>query len=70
MTMYGFGVTQNVDAAATELYLDYRHFSADITCSSTVFNCGSGAATIGTVPLQKLQTEDFWVVIGGARMKF
>jgi hypothetical protein len=70
MTMYGFGVTQNVDAAATELYLDYRHFSGDITCSSTGFNCSGSAATIGTVGLQKLQTEDFWVVIGGARMKF
>jgi hypothetical protein len=68
--MYGFGVTQNVDAAATEIYLDYRHFSADITCSSALANCTGGAAAIGTVPLQKLQTEDFWTVIGGARLKF
>jgi hypothetical protein len=68
--MYGFGITQNVDAAATELYLDYRHFSPDITCSSTLANCTGAAATIGTVPLQKLQTEDFWAIIGGARMKF
>jgi hypothetical protein len=70
VTMYGFGVTQNVDAAATEVYLDYRHFSADITCSSTGPNCSVGPAAIGTVPLQKLQTEDFWAVIGGARLKF
>jgi hypothetical protein len=70
LTVYGFGIAQNVDAAATELYLDWRHFSADVTCSSTGFNCSGSAATIGTVGLQKLQTEDFWVVIGGARMKF
>jgi hypothetical protein len=70
LTVYGFGVTQNVDAAATELYLDWRHFSADITCSAVVgTNCAT-SATIGTVPTTKLQTEDFWVVIGGARMKF
>jgi hypothetical protein len=70
VTMYGFGITQNVDAAATEIYLDYRHFSADITCSATGANCTGAAAPIGTVTLQKLQTEDFWTVIGGARLKF
>jgi hypothetical protein len=70
VTMYGFGITQNVDAAATEIYLDYRHFSADITCSATGANCTGGVAAIGAVPLQKLQTEDFWTVIGGARLKF
>ena len=31
LTVWGLGITQNVDAAATELYLNYRHFSADIT---------------------------------------
>jgi hypothetical protein len=31
LTVYGIGITQNIDAAATELYLNYRHFSADIT---------------------------------------
>ena len=30
LTVWGLGVTQNIDAAATELYLDWRHFSADI----------------------------------------
>jgi len=29
VTMYGFGVTQNVDSAVTDFYLDYQHFSAD-----------------------------------------
>ncbi len=31
LTVWGIGITQNIDAAATELYLNYRHFSADIT---------------------------------------
>ncbi len=30
LTVWGLGITQNIDAAATELYLNYRHFSADI----------------------------------------
>ena len=70
VTMYGFGITQNIDAAATELYLDWRHFSADIECSATASNCSGTGAPVGTVALQKLQTEDFWAVIGGARVKF
>ena len=31
MTIWGIGLTQNVDAAASTLYLGYRHFEADIT---------------------------------------
>ena len=68
--VYGFGMVQNVDAAATELYLGARHFQADITCSATGSNCSGAAAAIGSIPLQKLQTDDFWAVIGGARIKF
>jgi hypothetical protein len=62
MTVWGLGITQNVDAAATELYLNWRHFSTDATCSST----SSGNNCVGG----KLQTEDFDAVIGGARVKF
>ena len=70
VTMIGFGIQQNLDAAATELYLDARHFSADVTCSATGANCTGAAAPIGSVTLQKLQTDDFWAVIAGARVKF
>jgi hypothetical protein len=68
--MLGFGIQQNVDAAATELFLAARRFSADVTCSATGANCTGAAAPIGSVALQRLQTEDFWAVIGGARVKF
>src|SRR5215471_17625224 len=34
MKMWGFGIAQNISAAATDLYLGYRHFDADITCTA------------------------------------
>jgi hypothetical protein len=60
LTIWGVGIAQNLDAAATELYLDARHFSADVTCSAA---CIAG----GT---RSLPTEDFLAVIAGARVKF
>jgi len=60
MTVYGAGITQNIDAAATELYLNWRHFSADANCATGGASCVNG----------KLQVEDFDAVIGGARVKF
>ncbi len=38
-TIYGLGVVQQIDAAAMELYLGYRHFEADLS---------TGAATVAT----------------------
>ena len=68
LTLWGAGVTQMVDAAATELYLDWRHFSADIDCT------GAGPVGVCTgaagAPVTRLKTEDGDFVIGGARMKF
>jgi hypothetical protein len=66
LTLWGVGITQNVDAAATELYLDARHFSADITCTGS----GNCAGAAGSAAAHKLSTEDGLFVIGGARMKF
>ena len=65
MTVTGFGLVQRVDAAATDLYLGYRHFDADIKCNTA--NCGAAAtgATAG-----KLPTESLDVVVMGARMQF
>ena len=33
LTIWGMGITQNVDAAASTLYLGYRNSDADITCT-------------------------------------
>jgi hypothetical protein len=66
LRVWGFGVVQKFDAAATDLYLGYRHMEADITCNGTGANC-SGTA-VG--PSQKLQTEDIDVIVMGARVLF
>jgi hypothetical protein len=47
-TVWGIGIVQAVDAAALDLFLSYRNFSADAI----------------------VDTEDFNVVMGGARIKF
>src|SRR5262245_14559758 len=59
MTVWGVGITQNVEAEATELYLNWSSFSADNNRTG-----GSGCVN------GKAQTEDFDAVIGGARVKF
>jgi hypothetical protein len=66
LTVYGLGITQNVDAAATTLYLGWRHYSADITCTGATSDCdgASGGAA------KKLDVEDADVVVGGAVVKF
>ncbi|MGE3067042.1 MAG: hypothetical protein AB7K67_15770 [Hyphomicrobiaceae bacterium] len=33
MDIWGIGVVQNIDAAATEIFLGYRHYSADVTAT-------------------------------------
>jgi hypothetical protein len=65
---WGFGITQNVDAAASTLYLGYRHFSADIDCKTTGLNCTG--STSGAVVNNKLLTEDIHVIAGGAVVRF
>jgi hypothetical protein len=79
MNVWGAGVTQNIDAAATEMYLNWRHFDADVTCNGaaaivagvnnvpTFAQCG-GLPTGG--PSKKLSTDSFDAVIFGARVKF
>ena len=65
LTIWGMGLTQNVDAAASTLYLGYRHFDADITCNTA--NCGNAAT--GAVN-GKLPTEQIHVIVGGAVVRF
>jgi hypothetical protein len=57
-TMWGIGVVQHVDAAAMELFLAYKRFSADVT--SPVGNLLNGTESY----------NDFDVVVGGARIRF
>jgi hypothetical protein len=61
MRMWGLGIVQQVDAAASTLYLTYRHYSADVDCSVA---CVSGSSS------RSLSVEDFQAVMGGAVVKF
>jgi len=55
LTVWGLGIVQNLDGAATELYLGYRNFSADLTYTAA----GS-----------QFKFQDIDVVAAGARIKF
>ena len=55
--VYGLGVVQHIDAAAMELFLSYRRYSAD----TTLLPFGNGP---------KVTLDDMDVVMGGARIKF
>jgi hypothetical protein len=76
MRMWGFGVTQNFSAAATDVYLGYRHFDATIKCIAPDDGgnvCGGAAATFanGTATATKtLPTEGIDVIVMGARIQF
>ena len=52
--IYGLGVVQHIDAAAMEVFLSYRRYSADVDLLGIV-----GASA-----------DDMDVVMGGARIKF
>ena len=60
-TVWGGGITQNVDAAAMALYLGYYQFSTDITLQAT----NNAANTAKSNPI-----DDFSVVFAGATIKF
>jgi hypothetical protein len=55
VTVWGLGIVQNIDAAAMELYLSYRHYEGEAT------NSAHGAT---------FQYQDLDIVLGGARIRF
>jgi hypothetical protein len=63
--VWGVGIGQNIDAAASTVYLAYRNYDADVNCNTA--NCGS--ATTGATN-GKLPTEQFHALIGGAVVRF
>jgi hypothetical protein len=66
LTIVGLGITQNVDAAASTLYLGYRRSQADITCTGAGATCaGAAGGAAKTLP-----TEDIHVIAGGAVVRF
>ena len=55
----------NFTAAATDVYVGYRHYDANVTCN--LADCGSAAtgATNGKLPVQGID-----VIVMGARVLF
>jgi hypothetical protein len=75
MTVWGFGIAQDIDAANTTLYAGYRHFSSDIVCTDHVAaaTCSGGVAVgaaAGTFTTHKLVTEGADVILMGTRVRF
>jgi hypothetical protein len=70
--MWGIGVVQNFAASATDLYLGYRHFDADIKCADVIraATCTGGVAPGTAFTTNKLQTEGIDVIAVGARVLF
>jgi hypothetical protein len=61
VTAWGLGVVQTIDAAAMDLYLTYRNYSADITGVLTATGEANGTGT---------GIKDFSVVTFGGRIQF
>jgi len=74
LRVWGIGVAQNFSASATDVYLGYRHFDADIKCvaDDTVFGvCNGPSRPVGTLnPTKTLPTEGIDVIVMGARVLF
>jgi len=72
-TIWGLGIVQKFDAAATDLYIGYRHFDADIKCADATAasaTCSGGVAVGAASVVHKLQTEGIDVIVMGARVLF
>ena len=59
LDVWGFGVVQSIDAAAMDLYIGYRSFSADISTYNDRHNDHG-----------KISPKDFQAVMAGAIIKF
>ena len=66
--IWGLGIAQRFDAAATDLYVGYRHFDVDITCTGAGANCSGRCRRAGAA--KKLPTEGLDILIMGARVLF
>lgn len=63
MQVYGFGLAQGLDSAATVLYLSYRHVEAELTVRQMVGGVATG-------PIADAAIEDLDLVQAGAIIKF
>jgi predicted porin len=61
LTFYAGGVVQNIEAAAMDLYVMYRHAEGDFTANTTTVLGAAGS---------KVEIDDFDMIITGARIQF
>ena len=68
MDHYGVGVVQNIDAAAMQMWLAWRHYEGDVNCDSTL----NGATGCNTLNLNdgKNDLEEFDLIKFGALIAF
>jgi hypothetical protein len=63
MSWWGLGAVQTIDAAAMDLYIGYRRYTADATLGASANVAGSPVQITGGL-------EDIWYVQAGARIQF
>jgi hypothetical protein len=62
LNWWGVGINQNIESAAMDMYLSYRHYSANVDTSNGV----AGAGAINT----SVKPNDFQAVLAGAIIRF
>jgi len=70
LRIWGVGIVQNFSAAATDVYLGWRHFEADVLCTGTPTAQGACAGANTGTAAHKLPIEGMDVIQGGARILF
>jgi hypothetical protein len=65
---YGVGVVQNIDAAAMQVWLSWRHYQGDVDCNGNL----AGASGCGGIGINdgNNDLEDFDLVKFGALINF
>jgi len=69
LTILGCGHSAQFSAAATDVYVGYRHMDADITCTGAATAAGNCAGAAGGLA-KKAPTEGIDVIVMGARVLF
>jgi hypothetical protein len=72
VNMWGLGLVQNIDAAATELYLGYRHFSPKMNGTEVTGSCDAPPLppACTQTPTGAPKLDDLHIVGTGARIRF
>jgi predicted porin len=67
MTQYGVGFVQEIDAAAMSVFVNYRHYQADVTCGA---GAGNKNFCAGTALGGKVGLDDAQLIKAGAIINF